>query len=61
MIKREQSERDVLVALGEYKCDTGMSLEDMSAIVNIKTERVIDCTKFNPGWAVGVVTGKITA
>jgi hypothetical protein len=36
MIKREQNERDVLVALGEYKCDAGMSVEDISAIVNIK-------------------------
>ncbi len=27
ILKREQNERDVLEALGEYKCDAGMSVE----------------------------------
>jgi hypothetical protein len=37
MLKREQNERDVRDALGEYECDAGMSVEDVPAIVNIKT------------------------
>ena len=45
MLEREQNERYFRDALGEYKCDAGMSVEDVSAIVNIK----------NTGWAVGVV------
>ena len=51
MLEREQNERDVLDALGEYEYDTGMSVEDVSAIVNIKTlkERLI-AHKFNTGW-----------
>ena len=56
MLEREQNERDVHDALGEYKCDAGMSVEDVSAIVNIQTlkGRLI-AHKFNTGWAVGVV------
>ena len=37
MLEREHNERDVLDALGEYKCDAGMSVEDVPAIVNTKT------------------------
>ena len=37
MLEREQNVRDVLDTLGEYDCDAGMSVEDVSAIVNIKT------------------------
>ena len=37
MFKREQNERDVLEALGEYKCDAGMSVENVHVVVNIKT------------------------
>ncbi len=37
MLEREQNERDVLDALGEYEYDAGMSVEDVSEIVNIKT------------------------
>ena len=37
MLEREQNERDVHDPLGEYKCDTGMSVEDVSVIVNLKT------------------------
>ena len=50
MIEREQNDRDVLDALGEYKCDTGMSEEDVTVIVNIKTlkGRLIE-HKFNTG------------
>ncbi len=36
-LKREQNEPDVLEALGEYKCDAGMSVENVPAVVNIKT------------------------
>ena len=56
MLEREQNERDVLEALGEYKCDAGMSVKDVPAIVNIITlkGRLI-ANKFNTGWTVGVV------
>ena len=56
MLEREQYERDVLDALGEYKCDTGMSVEDVPTIANVKTlkGRLIP-HKFNTGWTVGVV------
>ena len=37
MLERQKNECDALDALGEYKCDTGMSVEDVPAIVNIKT------------------------
>ena len=37
MLERKQNERDVFDALGEYECYTGMSVEDVNAIVNIKT------------------------
>ena len=42
--------------VSEYKCDTGMSVQDVHVIVNIKTlkGRLI-VHKFNTGWAVGVV------
>jgi len=36
-LEREQNERDVLEALRDYKCDTGMSVENGPAVVNIKT------------------------
>ncbi len=36
-LEREQDERDVLEALDEYKCDTGMPVENVSGVVNIKT------------------------
>ena len=36
-LKREQNERDVSEALGEYTCDAGMSVENVSAVVHIKT------------------------
>ena len=56
MIEREQNERDVLDALGEYEYDAGMSVEDVSAIVNIKTLKgLLIARKFNTWWAVGVV------
>jgi hypothetical protein len=55
MLERELNEGDVLDALGEYKCDAGMSVEDVAVIVNIKTlkGRLI-ANKFNTGWSVGV-------
>ena len=31
------SERDFLEALGDHKCDAGMSVENVSAVFNIKT------------------------
>ncbi len=54
MLEREQNENDVLEALGEYKRDAGMSVEDVPAIVSVKTlkGRLI-AHKFNTGWAVG--------
>ena len=36
-LEREQNERDVLEALGEYKCDSGMSVENVLAVVKTKT------------------------
>ena len=39
--RKDQNERD-LEALGEYKCDSGMSVEDVSAVVNIKHWRQLD-------------------
>ena len=56
ILEREQNERDVLDALGEYKCDAGMSVEDVPAVVNIKTLKLrLIAHKFNTWWAVGVV------
>jgi hypothetical protein len=60
-LEREQNQRDVVEALGEYKCDAGMSVENVPAVVNIKTlnGRWI-AHKFSTWWAVGVVkTGKM--
>ena len=50
MLDRKQNERAILEALGEYKCDAGMSVEDVPAVVNIKTlkGRLI-AHKFNTG------------
>jgi hypothetical protein len=55
-LEREQNERDVLEALGEYKCDAGMSVENVPAVVNIKTlkTRFIE-QQFSTALAVGVV------
>ena len=55
-LEREQNESDVLEALGDYKCDAGMSVENVPAVLNIKTlkGRFI-AHKFSTGWAVGVV------
>ena len=33
-LEREQNQRDVVEALGEYKCDAGMSVENVPAVVN---------------------------
>ena len=52
---REQHVRDLLEALGEHKCDTGMSVENVPAVVNIKTLKVrFIAHKFTTGWAVGL-------
>ncbi len=55
-LEREQNERDVLEALGDYKCDAGMSVENVPAVAKIKRlkGRFI-AHKFFTGWAVGVV------
>ncbi len=47
---------DVLEALGDYKCDAGMSVKNVPAVLNIKTlkGRFI-AHKFSTWWAVGVV------
>jgi len=50
--------RRALEALGEYKCDAGMSVENVPAVVDIKTLKGRFIThKFSTGWAVGVVKG----
>jgi hypothetical protein len=48
---------DVLEALGDYyKCDAGMSVENVPAIVNVKTLKGrFTAHKFSTGWSVGVV------
>ena len=52
-LEREQNERDVLEALGEYN---GMSVENVPAVVHIKTLKVrFIARKFSTGLAVGVV------
>ena len=52
-LEREQNERDVLEALGEYN---GMSVENVPAVVHIKTLKVLFIAhKFSTGLAVGVV------
>jgi len=38
MLEREQNGRDVLDALGEYKCDAGMSVEDVPADARKRVE-----------------------
>ena len=55
--EREQNECDVLESLGDYKCDAGMPVENLPAVVNIKTlkGRLI-AHKFSTGWSVEVVT-----
>ena len=35
--EREKNHRDVLEALGEHKCDTGMSVENVREVVYIST------------------------
>ena len=55
-LEREQNERDVLEALGDYKCDAGMSFENVPVVVDIKTIKArFIAQKFSTGWAVGVV------
>ena len=51
-LEREQNERDVLDALSEYKYDARMSVEDVNAIVHVKTLKVIDYTKVQ-NWVGG--------
>jgi hypothetical protein len=55
-LEREPNERDVLEALGEYKCDTGMSVENVSVVIHMKTlEGRFVPHKFSTGWSVGVL------
>ena len=55
-LEREENERDVLEALGEYKCDAGMSVENVPAVVNIKTLKgQFVAHKFSTAEAVCVV------
>ena len=49
-LERKQNECDVLEALGDYKCDTGVCVETVSAVVNIR--RTIDSTQVLY-WVVG--------
>jgi hypothetical protein len=54
-LESEQNERDVLEELVDYKCDAGMSVENVPASVNIKTLKgPFIAYKFSTG-AVGVV------
>ena len=55
-LEREQNDRDVLEALGEYKCKAEVSVENVPAVVNIKTlkGRFI-AHKFSTRWEMGVV------
>jgi hypothetical protein len=58
-LQREQNECDVLDALDEYKSESGMSVEDVPTIVNIKTLKGRLIThKFNSGWVVKSVEKK---
>jgi hypothetical protein len=51
-LEREQNERDVLEALGEYTCHTTMSVENATAVVNRKTLKgLFIAHKFSAGWA----------
>jgi len=53
-LKREQNERDVLEGMGDYKCDAGMSVENVPAVVKIKnTEGTIYCTQVLYWWGGG--------
>ena len=36
-LETEENEHDVLETLGDYKCDTEMSVENVSEVVNTKT------------------------
>jgi hypothetical protein len=36
-LEREQNDCDILEGLGEYKCDTGILVKNVSLVVNIKT------------------------
>ncbi len=51
--RKRKNERDVLEALGENNCDAGMSVENVPAVVNIKTlmGRFI-AHKFSTRWVV---------
>ena len=44
-LEREQNERDVLEALGEHKCDAGMFVENVPAVVHKNNEGTIYCTQ----------------
>jgi hypothetical protein len=53
-LEREQNERDVLEALGDYtECDARMSVENVPAVVNIKTRKVLLDSKTKQGRFLG--------
>ena len=53
-LEREQNERDVLEALGDYtECDARMSVENVPAVVNIKTRKVLLDSKTKQGRLLG--------
>ncbi len=55
-LERKQNERDVLEVLGDHKCDTGVSVENVPAVFNIKAVKGgFIAHKFSTGWTVGVV------
>ena len=57
---KEQNECDVLETMGAEKCDTGMSVENVLVVGNIKTlkGRFI-AHKFSTGWEVCVVKSRV--
>ena len=54
-------ERDALDAVGDYECPAGMSVEDVSAVVKIKTPKRdsrLKAHKLESGWFVGVTSNR---
>ena len=49
-LEREQNEHDVLDALGDYKCDAWMSVENVPAVVDIKTLKYNTRPLITPAW-----------
>ena len=53
---RKVMHRHVLETLGDYKCDAGMSVQNVPAVGNLKTLKgQFIAHKFSTGWAVCVM------